>query len=104
MTRVLILLGAGVTLDTKTLGERLNIEVKKNQYVEGVDDEVYVFECPNRPEAQEVDLTIKVGLCSEHDDFDADMVIDESGDVYQEIYDVLIEEYAASAEGVADEE
>jgi hypothetical protein len=80
------------------LSDRLGIPVKMNQYDEGTDDVIFIFECPSKPPAQEVDLTIKVGLCSEHDDFSVDTLIDENGDVFQELVDLLLEEYTSNAE------
>jgi hypothetical protein len=93
MSRTLILLGAEVKLDSALLSDRLNTPVKQNSYTEGDDDIIFVFSCPNKPIAQEVDLTIKVGPCSEHDDFEADTLISEEGDFFQEIVDLLSEMY-----------
>jgi hypothetical protein len=63
-----------------------------------------IFECPNAPDIVEVDTTISIGLCSEHDPIDADVMIDENGDVTQELIDTLTELYNAEAETVLDGE
>lgn len=101
MTRVLVLAGAGISLSGGYLSQD---NVYKNQYVEE-EDAVMIFECPNVPkDLVEVDTTIIIGTCSEFDNFETDMVIDENGDYNTELQDALSELYNAEAEGFTDGE
>lgn len=104
MTRVLVLLGASIAIDAKQLADRVQATVVQNKYVED-EDVIMLYDCPNSPtEVVEVDVTIGIGTCSEHDPFSFDVTIDENGDFTTDLIDTLIELYNAEAEAFSDGE
>lgn len=97
MTRTLVLVGADVNLDVSQVERSTNLKFYKNRYVEE-EDVVMVFECPNAPDMAEVDYTIQIGVCSEHDGFEPDLLLDEAADYTTELTNILLEQYMAAAE------